>query len=338
MNTTKPTLNVIYTKHSENISELNFDECETKNLALTVYKKYVMEKIVDIKSYKQFEDETAEVNIFSIMMDVPPQFLTPVIRVCLAFVEEDENVIQILDFLKWSEDPKCSLKGIASMRQRIMDNLMKICNNPEKYLSQYKLDLIKKYLEKNEEHFGAFFWKMNTFKILTLMYKIVLAGIKFMDCLNESFSDCSLSIEVKEENCDRLLADFNVRAYKPTNNCRTPSKSPSKKTRSMNHINKSRSRSRKTISFFKPGEEPHYLTATASTSAKTVKSKVVKSMNALPDTEPLTPKKKIPKKRASEPINRLDTLTLEKYRTCSLKCFEECNKLINSYDEEIKKN
>jgi len=90
----------------------------------------------------------------------------PAIRVCLAFVADDNNVQAILNEYDWSKG-EINLRSMAIQSSQIKDKLFKIVNHPEKYLSINKIEQIKEYLLKSEEAFTICFWKIETFKVLT---------------------------------------------------------------------------------------------------------------------------------------------------------------------------
>jgi len=162
MNTPKTTsLNIIVTNVTENSTELNFNDFPSKKVALEAFKLYTMKKIDEITDYKDIQDMAHITNFFSLMtLEEPSDYLMPAIRTSLAFVEDDANasVQQILDQMTWGEGGYYNLKFLSSLENRIMQSLINISENPEKFLSKYKLDLIKDYLGRTEEAFGKKFW------------------------------------------------------------------------------------------------------------------------------------------------------------------------------------
>merc|ERR1712048_1088525 len=122
---------------------------------------------------------------------------------------------------------------------------------------------------------------------------------------------------------------------------RKSSKSQKRKTKTVNNISKSRSPGRKIKagSCFKNGD-PHFLLSTASTRCKSVSKSDSGSMKEIPriSVEEFSPKKIVPKKRNSEPVNKIDAFSLEKYQIISLKNIEACQKLMKMKPESIKKN
>jgi len=72
---------------------------------------------------------------------------------------------------------------------------MKLCNEPQKILTDFKMNLIREYAEKVQEHLDNSIWKIKSFPVLAKMYEIVLNAIKLKDFLIEELSNCSISIE-----------------------------------------------------------------------------------------------------------------------------------------------
>lgn len=293
----------------------------------------------EIKEYKLCEESSENINFFSIMMDKPTDIMIELIRLSLAFLEEDINVQQFLESLEWDNDSENNLKFHCTQKDKINAKLMKLCNDPKKTLTDFKMALIKDYADKVQEHLNNSIWKVKSFPVLEKMYEIVLNAIKLKDFLIEELSNCSISIEDDfedkspsiVENCKKNKSS---KSTKSKTTLQTNTKSSKRRCSHNGSLPKSPSKSprRKSLNYFANGA-PNYLSSTVCQNGKLVNSE--KSLYNLPECSPVP---KVEKKKPSivrEPVQRIDTQMMDNYRLASLRNLEKCNELKETIENDI---
>ena len=210
----------------DTVETQDFSKYETKGDILTAYKYFVMDKIVDIREYIQFEDEFEKddqiPNFFSLHMDVIPEVVMPAIRTSLAFIHEDENIEPILNSLKWDGGRYSSQLHFSTLRKQNIDILIKICDDPIKNLTNFKINTLKEYIEKNHEAFHAAYWKTTIFKVVILMEKIVRTSIQLMDIILQKWPPSSPQLSKVEKKklgiIKKVVARENSTSLSPREN------------------------------------------------------------------------------------------------------------------------
>jgi len=330
-------LNIIVTQSTINTIENDMQNARNKKEACQAFRKNMAKKISEIKEYKICEESRENMNFFSIMMDKPTDIMIELIRLNLAFLEEDINVQKFLESLEWDNDSENNLKFYCTQKNQINENLMKLCNDPEKILTDFKMALIRDYADKVQEHLNNSIWNPKSFPVLAKMYEIVLNAIKLKDFLIEELSNCSISIEDDLIEKSPSIYEHGLlpnipKSSKSKATLSTKSKSSkrrcSHKTQgSLPKLSKSPSRS---SNYFTNGF-PNYLSSTACIRGKCVNSE--KSLYSLPEPVP-----KVDKPKAvitKEPIQRIDTQMMENYRMTSLRNLEKCNILKENIEKDI---
>lgn len=339
MESKQTSLNIVITETTEYPSEVNFEMYNSKSEALQNFRKYLAHKIDEIRTLKIYEEESENINFFSIMMDSPAEFMLPTIRLALALVESDEETSNILQSYKWDDGANCSLKNLSANKKRIFENLKKISEDAEKNLSNYKIDLMRGFLDlqkvKQDLENGS--WKMNSFQVLVKMHDIVLTSIKLKDFLAENSSSCS--IEDSTDFNNKLIPSIEEMT-KTSNTLELTANKSSKKSKShkcsLGKVRSpSRNGSRRSSDIFKNGV-PGYLKSTASTRSKSI-NKDAQSMYDLPQVPQEKKVLKTKKSVSKEPIRRIDTEMMENYRRASLNNLIKCNELKQDNDIELKK-
>jgi len=221
------------------------------------------------------------------------------------------------------------LKDLSLNKSRIFELLKNIGEDPQEYLSDSKMDLIKNYLElpKVKEALENAYWNTRSFKVLVIMQDIVLTSIRLKDFLGEVVSSCSIDeFEKIEQHLIPSIEEFS----------KTSKRSSRKSKTHKCSIGRSKSKSRRLslIDNFKNGW-PNYLKSTASTRCKSI-NKDAGSMYDLPKA-PQEKKVQIMKSASKEPVRRIDTDMMEQYRQISVKNIISCNELKRGNDSLMRK-
>lgn len=190
-------------RYLETAEAQDFSKYESKGEVLTAYKHFVMEKIDSIRDYIMFEDdyEDADVlpNFFSLHMVEIPQLVMPAIRTSQAFIHPDEHLTQILYKLKWDGARASSQLYFSTLRKQCIDNQIQICDDPIKSLSNFKINCLKEFMEKNIEAFDCAYWKNRTFMVLMTMEKIVRTSIQLLDLFFQKWPPISPKLSKVEK-------------------------------------------------------------------------------------------------------------------------------------------
>lgn len=163
---------------------------EIRAEVLVQYRKAAMEHIMVIRGQNELDDPEEIGNdelpeFFSLKFTEIPDYFLPILRIILAFVNEDYETDLILNKLQWESDQLStflhdSLRKYAEKTNSIFTFLRKLLENPE-MISQHKIDTLRSFMEGHKDCFEFFQWKRETFiicdnllSIITLTWEVIV--------------------------------------------------------------------------------------------------------------------------------------------------------------------
>lgn len=193
----------------ENLNILKEYQIETNNYLSEIIQEnfYHDWDIFTTISNQKYDDMDADYfpskikNFYVADSNMIPIEFQPILRTIIAFHNPTK---QILDTL-FANDWKQILDYACENQEVIINKYIKIIENPLKFLDEYKIYLLKKFIESNKEKFDMLQWKPKACYTLFLAYKIV---------------EKSLSIVEKFENSDATNLNSKYSIIKSTKRIR----------------------------------------------------------------------------------------------------------------------